>query len=53
MNRRHFFYASGGLTVSPLISKAPKAPQTPVKTETTEAAKDVTRERPARPVPAG
>jgi len=43
MNRRHFLYASGGLTVSPLISKAPKAPQTPVKTETTEAAKDVTR----------
>src|SRR5436190_19833530 len=37
MNRRHFLYASGGLSLSPLV------PQTPAKTETTEAAKDVTR----------
>jgi 2-methylcitrate dehydratase PrpD len=37
MNRRHFLYASGGLSLSPLI------PQTPPKTETTEAGKDVTR----------
>ncbi|HEU5236583.1 MAG TPA: MmgE/PrpD family protein, partial [Pyrinomonadaceae bacterium] len=37
MDRRHFLFASGGLTLSPLV---PKAPQTRAETD---AAKDVTR----------
>jgi 2-methylcitrate dehydratase PrpD len=38
MNRRHFLYASGGFSLSPLIPQ--NAPQNPASTE---AAKDVTR----------
>ena len=37
MNRRHFLYASGGLSLSPFV---PQNPQNPAQTE---AAKEVTR----------